>query len=247
MLRYLLVFVFSMLSVLSYSQDKIRINSNIGYGYITGALQPDLPSDVERHNRKLKSGYVYEMDLGYDVNDVWGFGLYFSNFHSKDRASVGGGFLEEELEGVQVDLMSSIEMNFFAPKLYFMMLEDRVKHQLLTNVSLGYLRYSNDRIYGNNKQQVSANTFGLGLGVEYEYHLTSFLHLVSRFSTVVSFVSEFKVDDGEGERTVSVNNFTNGARDRENLSTVALSIGVRANILRPKLKKKLNEENDLDE
>ena len=208
----------------------------MGYGFLTGRIQSDLDPEVEDHFKKLKFGNLYEIDLGYEVNSVWGFGLFFSNLHSDARSSFDGGFFEESLMGENVGVDSDIELNYVAPKLYFFLSEEYNKHQLVSNFSIGYLRYENTSFYNNTSRVLSANTVGLGASLDYEFKITPFVYLNSRFTALVSFVSEFDLEDVEGKRTVSVNNFTNGERERENLSYIGLTVGVRVDIDAPKKK-----------
>ncbi len=245
-LKHFLFLILTCLSISCYSQfRKIRLNTSVGFGFLTGRIQSDLSEDVEKHFKKLKFGNLYEVDLGYEVNDVWGFGLFFSNLHSDDRANFDGGFFEEALVGTSVDVDSEVELNYMAPKLYFFLSEDYDKHQLVGNFSIGYLRYENNSLYnGGTSRSVSANTLGLGVGLDYEYKITPFVYFNSRFTALVSFVSEFDVKDVNGERKVSASDFTNGDRDRENLGYIGLTVGVRVDIDKPKKEGEYGAVND---
>ncbi len=237
MLKYLIVFIVLSSCFSAYSQFKVlRISDNIGYGFMTGEIQSDLPNSIERQSRDLKLGNFYEIDVDYGVNDVWGFGLTFKNFHSDASAVVDGVFFEEDFSDGVVDVDTDIELNFIAPKLYFLLNEEEIKHQFVGNLAIGYLRYESDTSYSNKLMRVSASTIGLSGGFDYEYRLTSFLYLTSRLSALVSFVTELEVKDGSGKRTVSVDNFSNGSKQRENLSSIGLTVGVRVNIAKPRLR-----------
>ena len=246
MLKHLVTFIFIGLSLSGYSQfRRVRVNTSVGYGYMTGRIQSDLPRNVEKHFRDLKLGNLYEIDLGYEVNDVWGFGLFFSNLHSSDKSSFDGGFFDESLADIDIDVDSNIKLNFIAPKLYFFLSEEYHKHQLVGSFSVGYLRYNNNSAFRDSFREVSANTVGLGVSLDYEYKITPFVYLNSRFSALVSFVSEFDIEDEAGSRTVSVSSFTNGERERENLSYMGLTIGVRVDIDKPGAREGYNDvEND---
>ncbi len=236
---YLLIFCFSA----SYSQfTKARISSAVGLSYITGSIQSGLPRDIKKLSQELKLGNSYEFEFGYDINDAWGVGVYISNFHSQAENQVDGGFFNSNWQGIQVDTNSDITIKYYAPKLYFLMTEDSHKHMLISGITAGLLTYRKHTNAISFQEEIKASTVGFGLNLEYEYQVNSFLYLISRFTANVAFLSELKVEDNAGKREFTVDEFTNGNKNIENISNVGLSFGIRVHIIKPTLDNKSLED-----
>jgi len=236
MIKYLLWFVLSLFLCVGYSQgSKIRISTSVGPGYSTGKLQSDLPQGVEKHLRKLKSGTIHEIDLGYDISEVWGVGIYSRNFLSSETSTVDGGFFQSDFSGRSISATNTIRMIYVAPKLYFMPLDEDLKYSLVPSVSVGYLSFRNDILYEGVQTRLSNNALGIGMGVGFEYKLLSEVSLVANFNAVIGFISEYKVKSADGERKDTVEKYTNNSKERENLSNIGLTIGVRVIMEVPKL------------
>ncbi len=229
MKKYLLLFTSLIISTFVFAQQgKVRLGMNFGYSYRTAELAGNIPNDLKSYAEDLKSGTTLDFNLGYNVKEIWGLGVTFSQFHSKN--SITSDNLQFfDISGNQIrNTSDNIKITFIAPEFYSILpIGGNEKHLFLGSVSIGYLGYNNKSTIGNASVDFEGSTVGFGVNLGYEFKITPIIAIGANAGFITGSLSEFKISGGGESRTISVEDATLGAQERENLSRINLSFGLK--------------------
>lgn len=200
-------------------QGKFRLSADIGYGYRLAKVETNLPEELEDYLQDLKSGVVFEGSASYQIGANWGLGGHFSRFLSQESTVLNLG------SGVFVGTADNIRITYLAPFIFFNNTSVNGLHTVASSFSIGYLRYTNNTNVESDFFEISANTFGVGMGLNYDFHITENFSIGAGLDLVIGSYSNFEVTQDAVTIEQSVDEVSD--EDRESLSRVALTVGMK--------------------
>ena len=200
---------------------RFRTSIEFGYSYRFGEVSDNLPNDVKEYAKDLKNGTTLYISAGYFIQETWGLGAYFSRFSSDNS----GRITSPTDSNAKVDTRDDINITFIAPQFLYRSLSANNKHSLLSTFSIGYLGYKDDGIVGGNSLEITGGTVGIGVGLNYDFHITPSFAIGAGANFIAGSVSKLKVSVNGQSQTLEVEEFS--GEDRENLSRINLSAGIR--------------------
>lgn len=183
-----------------------------GWGYRTGKLVSDNPEQKD-YLKGLKSGFQLSADFDYYFNDLFGIGLKYALF----RASANGRVMGTQME-------DKTTTQFIGPTFAMRFLSFSKKNAFIMNYSAGYLSYLDKGSSSGRSGKLTAGTFGLVMDLGYEAGLSENLAILFQLSAVVGTFSSYTFEEQGYSQKVTLPD-----DERENLSRIDLSIGLRFN------------------
>lgn len=204
-------------------QGTFRFSADAGFGYRLGKVPEVLSDDVEAFIQDQRSGAMFKGSVSYQLAFNWGVGVQFSRFLSQDSA-----FLIDE-NGLPAANAENVRITYVAPYAFYNYTTYNGLHTLASTLSLGYLRYSNDGNFNNNFFERTANSIGVGMGINYDFHINEYLAVGAGLDLILGSFGEFEETREIGGTEVIIKRKVGdfGGDERENLSSVALTIGVK--------------------
>lgn len=200
-----------------------RLSMQGGGAYRSGQMDPSLDGIMLQHAKRLRWGTVYGADATYYFTQTWGAGLQYSNMRSFNRERVEASY--DDGSSRSGFLESRIDVAYMGPMLSARMLSPDGRHALIGNYGAGYVSY---REAGEVIEAYSIRGWTVGFRMElgYEWRLNGRLSLGVLLSATSGVLYDLEMTDSAGGRqTVKLD------RDEaENLSRLALSVGLRWNL-----------------
>ena len=202
---------------------RFRIAIHGGYAYKTARLHPDIPSDLVKHEKRLKHGFTYGLDFSYYLSQYFGFGVGYNGFSTKNKignrvvfVTDNGGYYQDFGE-----VSNNSRIDFIGAFIHSRKLSVNKKHFFSCGLGMGYLEYNDKEIANFQNLTIKGATFGLCGTVTYDITIYKPLCLGFQLSYVFGFLPQAKVNNGYKTEILNLN---------ENLSRVEFSIGLVLNL-----------------
>ncbi len=177
-----------------------RFGFSLGGGYrIASAVGSASSSYIDQ----LRLGFQFGADINYHFNNYWGLGAKFSTF----IASASSYPNEDHTTTFYIGPVCNLRI-----------LSATKKNAFITEFSLGYLRYRDSGKYYSQEGLITANAFGVVLGIGYDIGLSKHVALGLNLSLLGGSFSDFYYNS---EKQTLPNN------QRENLGRIDFTIGIR--------------------
>ena len=201
----------------------LRIAVSGGYSYMTAKVAETVPSDFKNYVKELKSGYHLGGDITYYFSEIFGAGGKYFVFKSSN--SMDNIYAENLVTGeiTYGNMSDDLTTSFIGPMFSSRFLNHNKKNAFLMNASLGYLGYSNDKIFID-KYKITGGTMGMSLDLGYDIEFSEKLSLGFQLSFVSGTLFEYNVNDGVKTEKIKLN-----TGEYESLSRIDFSIGLRFN------------------
>ncbi|MDR1202928.1 MAG: hypothetical protein LBL58_15040 [Tannerellaceae bacterium] len=192
---------------------RFRFAVNGGWSYRIGPLPPNISSGMSDYLQELKSGFYYDAGLSYYFNEYLGAGLRYSEHLSSnsDDGSIGYGSMSDR-----------IRINFIGPVFSTRLFNRTKKNCLLLDLGMGYLGYHDKALIASEKLTLKGGTAGFYWNIGYDIGISQNLALGLQLSLISGFLFEYKRSNGTYTEVIKLDKDT-----RENLSQIALSVGLR--------------------
>ena len=201
---------------------KLRIAVNGGYSYLTAKISKNVPNDLKDYIKKLKSGYHFGCDITYYYSEICGVGGKCSVFKSSN--SIDDIYVQDIDGSIRYGKMSdNLTSLFVGPTFSTRFLSNNKKNAFLLDVSMGYMRYSNNMVLIE-KYKIIGHTVGLAIDAGYDISLTKNLSLGLQVSWIIGSLGAYTLS-GYGmpyPQTIKLQ-----AGEHESLSRLDFSVGLR--------------------
>jgi hypothetical protein len=192
---------------------RFRFAVSGGWSYRTGRLPQNISPDVSDYLQKLKSGFHYDAGLSYYFSEYLGAGLRYSEYLSSnsDDGSIGYGSMSDR-----------IRINFIGPVFSTRLFNQTKKNCLLMDLGIGYLGYRDKALFASEELTLKGGTAGFYWNIGYDIGISQHIALGFQLSLISGLLSEYKSSNGTYTQVIKLDKDT-----RENLSRIALSVGLR--------------------
>lgn len=194
-------------------KKSLTFDVSTGYSLRLHKTIPIYPSENTSTSNinKLKSGYHFNIDAIYNIDDISGFGLkYISSTYNHN-------IYHSPSENKSITFGDNINIKYFGP---FLNLKNNKK--LYCNLGAGFLGIDNNTQAINNPLIIKGNTIGALIEIGKSFKLTSQLHLGIQSSMLFGHLYTINVYDGNSKDHVSLDDELN-----ESLNTFHLSVGLK--------------------
>lgn len=197
-----------------------RLALNGGFGYHLARISDDVPDDFVSYAKRMKSGLNLNGDMAYYISEVVGIGLRYSLFKTSNE--MNDIYVEDEFGNRRYGIMSDdLAIHFIGPSMSTRLLSRNKKNELVTNLSLGYIHYFNDKVVVDS-YNITGGTIGMSLDITYDIGITEKISLGIQASLLSASLYSYNYDNG-----VTIQKVQLEAGGYENLSRVDLSFGIR--------------------
>ena len=198
---------------------RFRIAVQGGYGYRLGKYQDTGQSIVDQHNKRLKKGFVYGADMNWFTASDMGFGLKYSNMHSKSEDMVTITYDNGTVESGEYTDM--VDLRFIGPTFASRYVSQDNRCIFLLDFGLGYLSYTdNGRVI--HPMSIKGGTLGFCADAGVDFRLMNSIYLGATFSMIGGTLSSYNYTENGNTSKVELE------KDHyETLTHVTLTIGFR--------------------
>lgn len=212
----------------SYQQKTLRRGKGFqlaitgGYSYRLARVPDNIDALLKDYIKGLKSGFHFGADATYFFNDVYGAGLKFNQAKFSNRLSnvtITNYDTGESATGVMEDLIS---LTFIGPSYTNRYLVGERGSAFITNISFGYLGYVNEARTPFGAVDITSQTFGVAMDVDYDISIATNLALRLQLSYLAGSLITVKYNYGSHTETITLNK-----DNLEGVHRIDLSIGLR--------------------
>jgi hypothetical protein len=193
--------------------SRFRFSVSGGWSYRTGRLPQNISSAMSDYLQDLKSGFHYDAGVSYYFSEHLGAGLRYSEYLSSnsDDGLIGYGNMSDH-----------IRINFIGPVFSTRLFNQTKKNCLLLDVGIGYLGYRDKGVFALEELTLKGSTAGFYWNIGYDIGISQHMALGFQLSLLSGLLSEYKRSNGTYTQVIELDKDT-----RENLSRIALSVGLR--------------------
>lgn len=212
------VFVVAFLLSISviYAQKKVRLSVDYGYSYRLAEVSDDFRSDVKDYIEELKSGSTLDLHVSYFIEQEHGIGLTYNKFSSDNSIE-----FVEAFNGTTFTT-DNISISFVGLEYSNLYVSSSGKHNFIGSIALGGLSFKNNSTLNGRTLFLTGNTFGIGVGINYDYMITESFALGAGLGFVAGSLSEIKASNGQNSERIELD-----GNNKENLTRVNLTLGLR--------------------
>ncbi|MEO6683374.1 MAG: hypothetical protein ABIN48_11195 [Ginsengibacter sp.] len=197
-----------------------RIALNGGYSYQTAKIAENVPADFKDYVKKLKSGYHFGGDITYYFTEPLGFGIKYYLF--KTSNSLDNIYIEDGAGNRTEGKMSDdLTISYIGPTFSTRMLNHDKRNAFIMNVSMGYMRYSNNKVLID-QYKMTGSTMGLAFDAGYDIGLSKNLSMGFQISMISGTLFNYNWNDGTTMQTVKLEK-----SEYEGLNRIDFSVGLR--------------------
>jgi len=194
-----------------------------GWSYRTARLASNIPSDFKDYYQKLKSGFHYDVGLSYYFTEQLGVGLKYNEYLSKKE--LGNVYITYTDGSTEYGNMSdNIRVKFIGPTFNYRYFNTTKRNCFLMGIGIGYMDYRDKGFLVSSPVTIKGGTVGTYLSFGYDFGISENLALGFQLTFSSGTLSRITTSDGTSTQTVNLDN-----DQRENLSRIDLSIGLRFN------------------
>jgi hypothetical protein len=201
---------------------KLRVGVSGGWSYRTARTAEGMDPLMENYIDELKSGYHVSADLAYYFSEQIGAGLRYSSAFSENKAN-NITVTYQDGSTATGSMSDDISIAFIGPYFSSRMLNANKLNALLFNVGLGYLGYQDKSVLVDT-YTIKGSTMGFSLDIGYDMSISKKLSLGVMLSMLGGTLDEYEINHRGRVTTVKLEN-----ENRENLSRIDLSVGLRFN------------------
>ena len=200
-----------------------RLAINGGYSRRIAKTSDQIPAQFKDYISELKNGYHLGAEAAYFFNNKWSVGLKYNLF--KAANSITGVTGTDVYGNARTGTISDdMQINFIGVNTSSRHISKNGKHHFLLGIGLGYMGYTNDAFLFD-KIKITGQTFGATLDGGYDFRLAKNLFIGTQLSFVGGTLNSLDYDFGSSKTTVKLEE-----NDRENLTRLDLSVGLRLNL-----------------
>lgn len=199
-----------------------QILINGGYSYRTAKIDKRADELEKDYIKGLKSGYHFGADFTYYFAETYGIGLKFNQSKASNRLNnlIFTDDSENSINGVLEDNISILFIGPFYTTRYFI---GKNNNALYANLALGYIGYSNNATYIDQKFELTGRTFGSALDFGFDLTIAKNLGLDLRLSMVGGVLKGYERKNSNGSSvTISLEK-----ENYESLHRIDVSLGLR--------------------
>ena len=198
----------------------VQIALNGGYAFRTARFPNDISADYKDYLKKLSRGPAFGASLRFNIKNGITLGLHCDRFSSSNGAYFyanddEGNYYEGEVSNVNSITFIGVSIGALTAN------SQNRKHMLNTEVLAGYMGYTNSAEEFGNKYTLTGQTFGLGLGMGYDYRFTQQIAIGVEASYYIGALSKVTYDDGTRKEIIDLGN------SKEGLQRFNLKAGIR--------------------
>ena len=198
----------------------VQIALNGGYAFRTAKFSNDISGDYKDYLKKLSRGPDFGASIRFNITNGITFGLHYDQFSSSNA----GYFYTYDDEGNYYEgPVSNIHsITFIGVSFGALTASTRNgKHMLNFEALAGYLGYKDSAEEFGNKYTLAGHTFGLGLGLGYDYRITQHIAIGAEASYYIGALSKMTYDDGINKEVIDLGN------SKEGLQRFNIKAGIR--------------------
>lgn len=200
-------------------QRNLRLKLFGGWSYRTASISPDIDSQFRQYVKELKSGFHLGGDMSYFFSENIGLGLRYSIFKSRnERDNVST--VDDNGQVRTGQIRDNITIQYIGPVFSTTYGSSKTKPRVITNISLGYLRYR-DRAVLIDKFTLTGKNLGLLVDVGVLVPIDKHFALDFTLGLTAGTLKEITYQDNNGSRIIEL--------DKDSLESLArldLSIGI---------------------
>ena len=200
---------------------RFRIAIQGGYGYRLGKNVKTGQNVVDQHNKRLMNGLAYGADMTWYTSSDIGFGLKYSNMHSKSEDMVtitydNGTVVSGEYRDV-------VDIRFFGPTFSSRYVSPNNKWIFLINCGIGYLSYvDNGRVI--DPMSIKGGTLGACVDANIDLRLMNSLYLGASVGLIRGTLTSYNVTENGSTQKIELD------KDQyDSVNHLSLTIGLRLN------------------
>jgi hypothetical protein len=192
-----------------------------GLGQRTAAIPAGYFGAQRTYLKDLKSGGQWSLSLVQFISEPLGVGILFNSYLSRasaDNISIAlpGG------TSFTGSVSDRVRVMYFGPNVLTQWTMDKKKGALVSDLSLGFIRYDDVASLNGNIFNITGRTFGMAADFGYDIPLSKKIKLGFQLSMLVGTLSKVDVRNGASSTTVKFNK-----GEYEGLGRVDFSIGLR--------------------
>jgi hypothetical protein len=208
-----------------FQAPRLRIAAGGGWSYRTAELSGQIPQGWDSYAQSLKSGFHYDLSANYYFGRHLGAGLRYHEFRTSNTASGASAMLSGG-SVVQGEMADNVRTSFVGAVLSARQFSTSKRSCVLVDLGLGYLGYRNKSTLGPASFNIGSGALGVYGSLSYDMSLTRNLALGIQLSYLygTALISSYEQSYNGRTETIKI---ASDDRPRENLSQVALGIGIR--------------------
>ena len=196
---------------------RFRIAVQGGYGCRFGKHHERGSGLADRAAKRIRNGFIYGADFTWFTDSNYGFGLKFSDVHSKseDWIMATKDFITVAVSG---ESKTVLDLRFIGPTYSFRHVSQNNKCFFLINGGFGYLSYDRSNLYLNSLSFEKGGTLGFCADAGVDFRLMKSLYLGVSFGAIIGTLSSstYRYDEnkrkGDHHEMLSHFKFTMGLR-----------------------------------
>ena len=198
----------------------VQIALNGGYAFRTAKFSNDISGDYKNYLKKLMRGPDYGASIRFNITNGVTMGLHYDQFSSSNAMDAyayddDGNYYEGTVSDIHTITFIGMSMGALSAS------SQNGKHILCLEALAGYLGYKDSAEEFGYKYTLTGHTFGLGLGMGYDYRLTQHIAIGAEASYYTGALSKVTCDDGIQKEIIDLGN------SREGLQRFNLKAGIR--------------------
>lgn len=187
----------------------VQIALNGGYAFRTAKFSNDISGDYKDYLKKLMQGPDYGASIRFNIKNGITLGLHYDRFSSSNAAYVytyddEGNYYEGNVSNIHTLTFIGVSLGALTAN------SQNGKHMLNVEGLAGYLGYKDSAEEFGYKYTLTGQTFGLGLGMGYDYRLTQHIAIGAEASYYIGALSKVTYDDGTRKEVIDLCNSKEG-------------------------------------
>ncbi len=195
------------------THNPLRFALSGGWGYRTADLAEEATSYKNYYNG-LRSGFQIGADACYYFNDYYGAGFKYLLFKASTEGQTNFGYSKENTSTM-----------FIGPEFATRFFNNSKKNAVILNLALGYLRYKDDGFVNNENGTITSDTFGMVMDLGYDIGISKNLAVGFQVSLIGGSFSDYTLEKSGHSQKMTLPD-----KQRESLSRIDLSVGIRFNV-----------------
>lgn len=183
-------------------QTGFRLAFNGGYSYDPAKISNSTPVFLEEFTKQLRSGYHIEGSAIYFFDRIFGIGLKYNLFKTKNTLN---NVIFTNTDGSEIigTLENDISVSFVGLVLATRLLGKKSNNAVLINSAIGYLSYQDDQLLAIPIKS-TGNALGINTNVGYDYELSDNFFVGVQVGITSGRIKELDIESSSGTETVEL-------------------------------------------